>query len=127
MAQTNYYDDGQMYKHLLYMNNGGFEPWRVQEVLHCVSGTVTSCTADDIYSTVTANFWQGAQFFFSAGQTAIQSCAGTISSNTAANYPSSGATYSFSSPCSQAVQSGDWIVLIQTGTQPQGWDNVISG
>src|SRR5438874_13242676 len=63
LGQDNYYDSGQLMKNLIF-RNPGFEGEIYQSTIRCAGGTATSCTDENIFTSLPAGFWNGASYQF---------------------------------------------------------------
>ncbi|WP_198152100.1 Ig-like domain repeat protein [Granulicella tundricola] len=131
-----YYQGGEIYKNLLW-RNPGFEPDLYRDKFVAFkAGTTTTFPSPNTYDPVIANFWMGATFRIYRGTARTVACSGTVASNTTAKN-NAGPVYTFSQPCSSAVQEGDVIILRQAiactteavweGQGGGWWGNVSNG
>jgi parallel beta-helix repeat protein len=129
IGTVSFYGSGQVYKNLLAEANAGFEPLQTQQVwTQTVAGTANTFTVPDIYPTVAANRFAGATYTIVESATAAKGCAGTISSNTAGNYPNA-VVYTLGTPCAAATSAGDTILvkLNELPTAEAAWEGSANG
>jgi hypothetical protein len=94
------YDSGQFAKNLLFTENPGFEGVIQQEIIGCISGSVTTCVNNYPYDQAPSDYWAGATAYFCCSASSSNPNFGltrTISSSTTAA-GSVGPTYTFSPP-----------------------------
>ena len=127
VSTSNYYDSGQLFKNLLFTVNPGFEGFIQQEIVGCISGTVSTCTNYYQSDLVPSNYWAGATAYFCCSASSSDANLGLtriITSNTTAS-GSAGPTYTFNSPLPQPVATDDYFsVALQvnsTGSDIPGW------
>ncbi len=136
LGQINYFDSGQIMKELVY-RNPSFEGQLFQSIIHCASGSTTTCV-DDIpftstpppnqppaYTSWPAGFWNGATYEVIYG--ASKGRRGTIA---AFSPPSSGhgSTFTFGDS-GTAIGAGDYLVVrMRLGASAtDGWGVQVAG
>jgi hypothetical protein len=112
------YDSGQITNNLV-MQNPGFEGQIWNSTIRCASGTSSTCTDDDQYSSWPAGFWNGATYQVFYGTASGRS--GTIASWSASGNGQGGTLNFADSGVAPAV--GDYVIVRKAvpGGSSQGW------
>lgn len=124
MGQPNYYDSDQMMKNLIFINPG-FEGEIYRSTIRCATGTATSCTDENQYTSWPAGFWNGATYQIFWGTSAGRS--GTVVSSTGPS-GSYGVTLNFGDS-GTAPAAGDYLIVSMKvpGNGTAGWWTSTSG
>jgi hypothetical protein len=126
VSTSNDYDSGQFFKNLLYTVNPGFDGFIEQQIVGCISGSATTCTASNQYDQVPVNYWAGTTAYFccsASGTTANFGLTRTVTANTTGG--STGPTYTFSPALPAPIATDDYFSVVRrvdsTGSNMPGW------